>query len=424
MGFYTGVTHSLHPVAAMGGPARPGWEYESELAEQLCAELFESFTRRDQRETGLLYVLGLLRLPGRKTMRAIAEQFGGGALQQRLQHFISHSSWDWLPVRESLRDYAARELPAHAIVVRQVVMPKDGKHSVGVMQRVARPAGKRGGQQAYGAWLAGEDASVPVSWQLDLPQSWLTDDIRRRQVGIPESPEGCTENFPGELACRTALGTAQALPSVPVVLATSAIDPASCIRLMDFHGASVMFPVSGALPLIPEHAVAPIEERGRVPARLLAERRNGSRRPMFWQDRARALQRRSCAVAIPVRLGACPAVPLRLLAEWDQPGLVPDRLWLTNHCSASDLELLRLSKLVGRVDRDYEQIAKAVGIQDFEGRSFPGWHRHVTLVSIAHALRVRAARAVAAARVPALPNTAVLPDPRQRGAIADTAEAC
>jgi SRSO17 transposase len=27
------------------------------------------------------------------------------------------------------------------------------------------------------------------------------------------------------------------------------------------------------------------------------------------------------------------------------------------------------------------------GLQDFEGRSFTGWHHHVTLVSAAHALR-------------------------------------
>jgi syndecan 1 len=42
------------------------------------------------------------------------------------------------------------------------------------------------------------------------------------------------------------------------------------------------------------------------------------------------------------------------------------------------------------VDHDFEAIAKDVGIQDFEGRSFQGWHRHATLASIAHAVRALA----------------------------------
>jgi SRSO17 transposase len=37
------------------------------------------------------------------------------------------------------------------------------------------------------------------------------------------------------------------------------------------------------------------------------------------------------------------------------------------------------------VDRDFTGIAEQVGVMDFEGRCFRGWHRHVTLASVAHA---------------------------------------
>jgi hypothetical protein len=32
------------------------------------------------------------------------------------------------------------------------------------------------------------------------------------------------------------------------------------------------------------------------------------------------------------------------------------------------------------------EVSAQVGISDFTGRSFSGWHRHITLVSVAHAI--------------------------------------
>jgi SRSO17 transposase len=48
-------------------------------------------------------------------------------------------------------------------------------------------------------------------------------------------------------------------------------------------------------------------------------------------------------------------------------------------------ELLGLTQLLqGAVDT-VAAMGEHHGIQDFEGRSFPGWHRHMTLVSAAYA---------------------------------------
>jgi SRSO17 transposase len=38
-----------------------------------------------------------------------------------------------------------------------------------------------------------------------------------------------------------------------------------------------------------------------------------------------------------------------------------------------------------RVEHDYRELKDALGLDHFEGRSFKGWHHHVTLVSVAHA---------------------------------------
>lgn len=40
------------------------------------------------------------------------------------------------------------------------------------------------------------------------------------------------------------------------------------------------------------------------------------------------------------------------------------------------------------MNQDFAQIAERVGIKDYSGRSFSGWHRHATLASAAHAVAV------------------------------------
>src|SRR6266542_1625647 len=60
--------------------------------------------------------------------------------------------------------------------------------------------------------------------------------------------------------------------------------------------------------------------------------------------------------------------------------------WLANLDDDLPLvELVRLAKLRWRVEHDYRELKDALGLDHFEGRSFKGWHHHVTLVSVAHA---------------------------------------
>ncbi|MDR7303049.1 SRSO17 transposase [Haloactinomyces albus] len=49
-------------------------------------------------------------------------------------------------------------------------------------------------------------------------------------------------------------------------------------------------------------------------------------------------------------------------------------------------ELVQLAKLRWRVEHDYRELKTGLGLDHFEGRSLPGWYRHVTLVSLAQAI--------------------------------------
>lgn len=47
-------------------------------------------------------------------------------------------------------------------------------------------------------------------------------------------------------------------------------------------------------------------------------------------------------------------------------------------------DLVRLAKARWRIEHDYRELKTALGLDHFEGRSFTGWHRHVTLVTAVH----------------------------------------
>jgi SRSO17 transposase len=100
-----------------------------------------------------------------------------------------------------------------------------------------------------------------------------------------------------------------------------------------------------------------------------------------------------------VALWVCPAgVKLRravaggelpvgwLLAEWPADQATPVKYWLASLREEVPLvELVRLAKLRWRIEHDYRELKDGLGLDHFEGRSFGGWHHHVTLVSAAHA---------------------------------------
>lgn len=82
-----------------------------------------------------------------------------------------------------------------------------------------------------------------------------------------------------------------------------------------------------------------------------------------------------------------PELPERwLLAEWPATEPEPVQFWLSSLPSGMPLAtLVRLAKLRWRIEHDYREMKQALGLAHFEGRTWGGWHHHVTLVSAAHA---------------------------------------
>ncbi|WUH01914.1 hypothetical protein OG542_12740 [Streptomyces violaceus] len=89
-------------------------------------------------------------------------------------------------------------------------------------------------------------------------------------------------------------------------------------------------------------------------------------------------------LSLPVVLpGAAARQPrLRMLAQ-RRAGGRDTRIWLTNLVDRPLPQLLPLMRQPRLATAVVNSLSGDFGLQDFEGRSFPGWHHHATLVSAA-----------------------------------------
>jgi hypothetical protein len=125
-----------------------------------------------------------------------------------------------------------------------------------------------------------------------------------------------------------------------------------------------------------------------------------------WAEGPDRAPRHSQFVTVPVPgLGAVPAGrtairangarPRLVIAEWPVGRLHARRYWITNLAGRPTAQIVTLAKQRSRSSAVIGSLHAELGLGDFEGRSFRGWHHHVTLVAAAaHFRRVSAGSAI------------------------------
>jgi len=69
-----------------------------------------------------------------------------------------------------------------------------------------------------------------------------------------------------------------------------------------------------------------------------------------------------------------------LLIEWEPGLLEPTKYFLATLPASCTLErLVSVAKMRWRIERDYQMLKQEVGLNQFEGRSWTGFHHHATL---------------------------------------------
>ncbi|MEV6930479.1 transposase [Dactylosporangium sp. NPDC051485] len=354
---------------------------------EVCNTLLATLPRADHRTLGELYVRGLLHAPGRKTIRNIASVAAlpeSSAGEQRLHHFISKSTWDWRPVRAALTRYVHDAASAGAWVVQPRIVEKSGAHSVGVRNSVVPCLGRTvNHQHVLAIWLVGPALACPVNWRLVLPRDWLTDDGRRRKVGIPDYVD-CAS--PTECAISLVSDTVAAMGPLrrPVVMDARDVDTAAMIPGLTRRQVPYVLRLRGGTPVVAGDPAVGRYGGQAMPAQRLAELAKGLRQPVGDKGERLAL-RLQVTPTLNQADGGGQARHV-MVAEWDTAASTSPQVWLTNMTDADTDALLGLSRLTQRVDGSFAAVSTRVGALDFEGRTFQGWHHHKTLVSLAHAI--------------------------------------
>jgi SRSO17 transposase len=378
-------------------------------------DLFESIPRKDQRRWGQTYLRGLLLDGKRKSIEPMAARLTKGdpqadayAVEQALQQFVNQSPWDWVPVRRRLAERMTAVIQPDAWVVDDTAFPKFGRHSVGVAPQYCGALGKVANcQVGVSIHAATDQASCPINWRLFLPPEWDDDLQRRRKAHVPQGER----HRPKWQLALTMLDELAAWGLVPpVILADAAYGEVSEFRLgLEQRGLAYVVQVPGTISAYAQDVApepVPYTGRGRRPVPRYRQRRSSLRqlvlaaseqaaRTVAWREGADGQQLRARFVTLRVRPAGVKLrraahgeeLPVRwLLAEWPSGEPEPVKYWLANLPAEVPLErLVGLAKLRWRVEHDYRELKDALGLDHFEGRSFKGWHHHVTLVSVAHA---------------------------------------
>jgi SRSO17 transposase len=372
-------------------------------------EMFQGMGRRERGEAMRAYVSGLLLDGDRKSVvpmaaRLVDDESEVQAMRQRLQECVAVSDWAEGEVWRRLAVHVARKFPGmEAYVIDDTGFPKKGNHSVGVQRQYSGTLGRIDNcQVATSTHLAGELGSVCIGMNLYLPESWADDAGRRKKAGIPAE-------VTFQEKWRTALAQLDAaveagLPKHVVLADAGYGDSGEFRSALSSRGLQFMVGVTPTAVVWPPEAdlrVPPPPKLGRRPTRprddshppvslaKLAQRLRF--RKVSWREGTRGPQSsRFAAVRIHTAhkhgTGAPPGPCLWFLCEWPDGEAAPQRSWLSSLPEDTPLKtLVRLAKLRWRVERDYQDMKGEVGLDHFEGRTWRGFHHHVTLVAVAHA---------------------------------------
>src|SRR3972149_949610 len=148
----------------------------------------------DREEPMREYCTGLMLPLERKSVEPIAAHVGPQAVSakhQSLLHFVGNSTWLDEAMLRSVHDYVMERVPkagrkGWVLVVDDTGHPKQGRDSVGVARQYCGMLGKTDNcQVAVSVSKANALMSLPLAYQLYLPQEWAKDTLRRKATKVP-----------------------------------------------------------------------------------------------------------------------------------------------------------------------------------------------------------------------------------------------
>ena len=336
------------------------------------------FRRREVRQRVTGYLAALLDRVERKNGWQLAERLGELG-PRNVQRILVGSQWDADAVRDDLQVYVIEHLgaPDGVLIVDETGFIKKGTKSAGVQRQYSGTAGRTENCQ-LGVFLAYGSARgrAFLDRELYLPESWIADQERCQEAGIPTG---------------TAFATKPALARRMLARAFARDMPAAWVVADETYGNDE--PLRRWL-------------EGRRQAFVLAV----SSTHLIWQDME---QRTAAGIAAQLGVEAWTTQSAgtgskgERLYDWaciDLPYQAPSGMthWLLVRRSRTatpelayyrvlcptetELEdLVRVAGMRWMIEECFEDAKDSVGLDQYEVRRYDAWYRFITLALLAHA---------------------------------------
>jgi len=388
------------------------WEALSpEMIERLAEELVEfhddfrdAFCRVEQRILGQYYLQGLLGNVQRKNVEAIALQYLGTPRVRALQKFMTNYRWNEAVLLAKAQVILSGLIAEEngMITLDGSDIPKKGKESVGVSRQYCGNTGKRDNCQAgvFVGYTSDKGYGL-IDRALYMPKKWFTDEYaeRREKCQVPESLIFKTKNQIGLELIRKALDT-ELFPVGWVGFDAGfgsdsnfrdAVDSLQVNYLGDIKSNTLVWLNRPKVGIPTYCGKGPRPEKERV--------LEGEELPIHVSDIANDSELKwDTTILAQGAQGPIVAELCFLRVVEYRDGLPGKDLWLVMRRDADgklryafsnaivdipEEELKRAVTMRWPIEQCFEDGKKHLGMDHYEHRSWPGWHRHMSYVILA-----------------------------------------
>ena len=365
-------------------------------------QFHECFGRIEHHRLGLAYISGLMSNAKAKSAEPIALEFLDKKSVRSMQHFMKTYRWDHDAMEFTHQSMLAPMIsqPDGMITVDAGEFVKKGKESVGVARQHCGQTGKvENCQSGVFVGYSSHKGYGLLSCRLYMPESWFTQEQEQRRKAnlVPE-----------DLVFKTKQQIALELIDK---VSSSSLFPAKWIGADASFGSDIDF--LNALPnhqyyfanirsdakvftKKPKTGLPPYKGRGRRPSKVLPGQPKAKR--VSDVTRLKHLNWKSAIVAEGAK-GPIVAKVARIRVYLSRDGLpVGDQVWLflrknvdgkikyaisnaPKQISFSDL--IKASTMRWPIEQCFQEGKDQVGMDYYEHRSWPAWHRHMTYVFLA-----------------------------------------
>lgn len=340
---------------------------------QFADRFADGFSRHPQRAAASQYLDALFNDSERKSMQAMHGRLSDPVSYQALQHFITDSPWEAEPLWARLRE--AVPLRSGILALDDTSFPKQGKHSVGVQRQYCGALGKVANcQVAVSTVLLGDQLAWPLSFELYLPKTWLTDPARRAKARIPD---GVRFREKWRIALSHIRRVLKAGFHVTAVVADADYGSTAAFRRgLEQRGLRYGVAIRWFLTVWTPGARA-----ARTVAVIAAQLPERDWHQVSWGAGTKG--------PLTARFAAVRVRPAKsrgqrwLLCERSVVDDEPKYYLLNLDPTTSLRDLVTVVRSRWPIEQQYRELKDELGIDHFEGRSYRGWTHHTVLTAIA-----------------------------------------